>query len=89
MMFLYVEVRSFMLFRLKTFGLSLHERFRDNLTFFPSAAFSVVERKYLRRFISEMLKSRLGDSLEQKASKSFVAYTLRVGVRCGEGRISG
>jgi hypothetical protein len=89
MMLLYAEVSKFLLFRLKTVGLRLREGFRDNLTRFPRAAIGVMERKYLRRFILELLKGRLGDTVEQGASKSFGAYTLRVGVCCGEGRISG
>ena len=88
-MLLYAEVPNFMLFRLRRVGLRLREGFRDNLTRFPHAAFGAVERKYLRRFIMELLRGRLGDTLEQGASKSFDAYTLRVGVCCGEGRISG
>jgi len=88
-MLLYAEVPNFMLFRFKTVDLRLREGFRDNLTHFSRASFGVVERKYLRRFMLELLKGRFGDTLEQGASKSFGAYTLRVGVCCGEGRISG
>jgi hypothetical protein len=89
MMYLYADVSNFMLFRLKTVGLRLSDWFRDNLTLFPRAAFGIEERKHLRRFMFELLEGRLGDSVEQGASMSFGAYTLRVGVDCGEGRISG
>jgi len=89
MMVLCAEVPNFMPFRLKTVGLRLREVFKDNSTRFPCASFGVEGRKYLQRFILGVLKGRLGDTLEQGASMSFGAYTLRVSVGCGEGRISG